>query len=138
MAGGLGLLAKGLPLFGQGEDEEQSGSYISKGDAALLRFAAAAEIIEADFWAQYNELGGVRDSEVPGGVEIQSTLLNLKTSTATFPNTSMTTLTMRSATTHSSTLTWCRRARRQSIWTSSVLCPVVRRPAQAESRGLQT
>jgi hypothetical protein len=36
-------------------------------DAALLRFAAAAEILEADFWIQYNELGGVQDPEVPGG-----------------------------------------------------------------------
>src|ERR1700736_5309510 len=33
---------------------------LSKGDAALLRFAAAAELIEADLWQQYNELGGVR------------------------------------------------------------------------------
>jgi len=38
---------------------------ISKGDAALLRFAAAAEIIESDIWLQYNELGGVQDAEVP-------------------------------------------------------------------------
>src|SRR5437667_12572792 len=27
----------------------------------------AAEILETDFWIQYNELGGVQDSEVPGG-----------------------------------------------------------------------
>jgi hypothetical protein len=40
---------------------------LSKGDAALLRFAAAAEILESDFWVQYNELGGIQDSEVPGG-----------------------------------------------------------------------
>jgi hypothetical protein len=40
---------------------------ISAGDAALLRFAAAAEILETDFWVQYNELGGIQDSEVPGG-----------------------------------------------------------------------
>ncbi len=40
---------------------------ISKGDAALLRFAAAVEILETDFWVQYNELGGVQDAEVPGG-----------------------------------------------------------------------
>src|SRR5262249_35701317 len=38
------------------------------GDAAMLRFAAAAEILETDFWVQYNELGGVPNtSEVPGG-----------------------------------------------------------------------
>jgi hypothetical protein len=40
---------------------------LTRGDAALLRFAAAAEILETDFWVQYNELGGVQDSEVPGG-----------------------------------------------------------------------
>jgi Ferritin-like domain len=40
---------------------------LTAGDAALLRFPAALELIEADFWIQYNELGGVQDSEVPGG-----------------------------------------------------------------------
>jgi hypothetical protein len=40
---------------------------LTKGDAALLRFAAAAEILESDFWLQYNELGGVQDDEVSGG-----------------------------------------------------------------------
>src|SRR5215475_8310415 len=41
---------------------------LTPGDAALLRFAAAAEILETDFWVQYNELGGVPNtSEVPGG-----------------------------------------------------------------------
>src|SRR6185436_10253273 len=37
------------------------------GDEAILRFLAAAEIIEADLWQQYNELGGIQDGEVPGG-----------------------------------------------------------------------
>ncbi|HMH04548.1 MAG TPA: ferritin-like domain-containing protein [Candidatus Udaeobacter sp.] len=45
---------------------EASGG-LTPGDAALLRFAAAAEILEADFWIQYNELGGAQDDEVPGG-----------------------------------------------------------------------
>ena len=40
---------------------------LSQGDAALLRFPAALEVIEADFWLQYNELGGSQDDEVPGG-----------------------------------------------------------------------
>lgn len=44
-----------------------SSSSLSTGDAALLRFAAAAELLEADFWVQYNELGGIQDSRVPGG-----------------------------------------------------------------------
>jgi len=37
---------------------------ISKGDAALLRFAAAAEIIESDIWLQYAELGGIQSDEL--------------------------------------------------------------------------
>ncbi|MDX6558093.1 MAG: hypothetical protein QOF72_1142, partial [Blastocatellia bacterium] len=40
---------------------------LTKGDADILRFLAAAEIIETDLWQQYNELGGIQDSEVPGG-----------------------------------------------------------------------
>ncbi|HEY2140463.1 MAG TPA: ferritin-like domain-containing protein [Solirubrobacteraceae bacterium] len=40
---------------------------LHSGDAAILRFLAAAEIIEADLWQQYNELGGIQDKEVPGG-----------------------------------------------------------------------
>src|SRR5258707_11721111 len=40
---------------------------LTRGDAALLRFAAAAEILETDFWVQYNELCGIPDTEVPGG-----------------------------------------------------------------------
>src|SRR6202171_1835212 len=38
----------------------QSRGKLSKGDAALLRFAAAAELLEADLWQQYNELGGIQ------------------------------------------------------------------------------
>jgi hypothetical protein len=40
---------------------------LGKGDAAILRFLATAEILETDFWQQYNELGGIQDAEVPGG-----------------------------------------------------------------------
>ena len=42
-------------------------STLTQGDAAILRFLAALEILETDFWQQYNELGGVQDDEVPGG-----------------------------------------------------------------------
>src|SRR5438105_12248007 len=44
-----------------------TGSALTKGDESILRFLSAAEILETDFWQQYNELGGVQDSEVPGG-----------------------------------------------------------------------
>src|SRR5438094_3557057 len=40
---------------------------LTPGDAALLRFPAALELLEAAFWIQYNELGGIQDDEVPGG-----------------------------------------------------------------------
>jgi hypothetical protein len=40
---------------------------LTRGDQAILRFLAAAEIIETDLWKQYNELAGIQDSEVPGG-----------------------------------------------------------------------
>jgi hypothetical protein len=40
---------------------------ITHGDIDILRFLSALEIIETDLWQQYNELGGIQDSEVPGG-----------------------------------------------------------------------
>jgi len=58
---GAGLLGSGVSAFG----EEGSGR-LTPGDAAILRFLAAAEIIETDLWQQYAELGGVQDSELPG------------------------------------------------------------------------
>jgi len=63
---GVRTVAAVPKLLGQEGREEKSGR-LTKGDAALLRFAAAAEILETDFWIQYNELGGVQDNEVPGG-----------------------------------------------------------------------
>jgi hypothetical protein len=37
--------------------------HLTKGDAAILRFLGAAEIIESDLWIQYWELGGTQDNE---------------------------------------------------------------------------
>src|SRR5882672_8783437 len=62
---GAGLLGNGLSAASEGP-EEKSGK-LTRGDAAILRFLAAAEILETDLWQQYNELGGIQDSEVPGG-----------------------------------------------------------------------
>ena len=61
---GAGLLAK--TLTAQVSDANSRGG-LTRGDADILRFLAAAELIEADLWLQYNELGGIQDSEVPGG-----------------------------------------------------------------------
>lgn len=44
-----------------------AGDALPAGDAAILKFLAAAELLEADLWKQYNELGGVQDGEVAGG-----------------------------------------------------------------------
>jgi Ferritin-like domain len=38
---------------------------LSKNDIALLQFALAVELIEADLWQQYNELGGVNGGNAP-------------------------------------------------------------------------
>jgi hypothetical protein len=38
------------------------GPRINEGDAAILRFLAAAELIETDLWIQYAELGGIGDN----------------------------------------------------------------------------
>jgi hypothetical protein len=51
---GVGLLSNSLTALGA-----VPGGGITAGDAAILRFLAAAEILETDLWQQYNELGGV-------------------------------------------------------------------------------
>jgi hypothetical protein len=65
LAAGAGTIGVGL-LGGTGTAKASRGG-LTRGDAALLRFPAALELIEADFWIQYNELGGIPDPEVPGG-----------------------------------------------------------------------
>jgi hypothetical protein len=68
-----GTATMGAALLGNsslawaGEGPEEKSGRLTPGDAALLRFAAAAETLETDFWVQYNELGGVQDNEFPGG-----------------------------------------------------------------------
>src|SRR5215813_5411313 len=62
---GVSLLPAGVSWGKRRQEHEEEG--ISEGDAAILRFLAAAEILETDAWQQYNELGGIQDSEVPGG-----------------------------------------------------------------------
>jgi hypothetical protein len=52
---GAGILGSGLPAFAS----ETSNAAITKGDIAILRFLAAAELIESDLWIQYAELGGI-------------------------------------------------------------------------------
>ena len=65
-----GLAVAGAAVAGSNlladTDSAQSGA-LTTGDVAILRFHAALEILDADFWIQYNELAGIQDNEVPGG-----------------------------------------------------------------------
>jgi len=64
---GGGLLTRSTPLLAEERGREEKSGRLTRGDAAILRFLAAAEILETDLWQQYNELGGIQDKEVPGG-----------------------------------------------------------------------
>ena len=64
---GAGAGALGLSLLADVSVASANPRRLTKGDEAMLRFLAALETLEADFWQQYNELGGIQDSEVPGG-----------------------------------------------------------------------
>src|ERR1700691_627322 len=58
-----GLLAGGAATVGVGwlanSASAQERGRLIPGDAAILRFLAAAELIESDLWTQYAELGGI-------------------------------------------------------------------------------
>ena len=67
VAVGVGAMGAGGLLARAGSAAVKANGSLTDGDAAILRFLAAAEILETDLWQQYNELGGIQDSEVPGG-----------------------------------------------------------------------
>jgi hypothetical protein len=64
---GAALLAPGAALLGNAgkvlaanaNGNQKQGNALSRGDVAILQLLAAVELIEADLWQQYNELGGV-------------------------------------------------------------------------------
>src|SRR5580692_1296644 len=58
---GAGILAGRLPAFAATENS----SPLTTGDIAILRFLAAAELIETDLWQQYAELGGLTPGQLP-------------------------------------------------------------------------
>src|SRR3984957_7529699 len=66
MAGAAAALPVGPLLPSQtraGASGYRSGPEPGRGDVAILRFLAAAELIEADLWTQYAELGGIGDNQ---------------------------------------------------------------------------
>ena len=61
---GIGAAVSVLPataLFAAEKDLDGDDRPLTRGDVAILRLAAAIELIEADLWQQYNELGGAVD-----------------------------------------------------------------------------
>src|SRR5713226_3152833 len=130
---GTELLTNGLPAFAAA-----GSSSLKQGDVAILRFLAAIEILETDLWQQYNELGGIQDSEVPGGSGSAPTSRPCKCWMGTCPSISTTIPRMRSATSRSSTPTWLPRALIPSIWRSFARCRAVKRPAPSKSDGSPT
>ena len=66
MAGAAAALPVGTLLTSPtraGASGYRSGPELGRGDVAILRFLAAAELIEADLWTQYAELGGIGDNQ---------------------------------------------------------------------------
>jgi hypothetical protein len=65
IAGGAATV--GGALLGSGPvalaDDDHRSDQLNKGDVAILRFLAAAELIESDLWTQYAELGGIGDNQ---------------------------------------------------------------------------
>jgi hypothetical protein len=66
---GAALLAPGAALLSSaskalaGDENEKKNNRLTRGDVAILQLLAAAELIEADLWQQYKELGGVDSPE---------------------------------------------------------------------------
>ena len=64
---GMGVAGAALsagPLLATAAETSQRSGIITVGDVAVLRFLAAAEILESDLWLQYQELAGIQDNEV--------------------------------------------------------------------------
>jgi len=65
--GGVSLVPISAALADDGRDQSRLGS-ITNSDAAILRFLAAAEILETDLWEQYSEFADV-DSPYTDAIE---------------------------------------------------------------------
>src|ERR1700677_4231676 len=73
LAGGAATVGAGL-LANASSARAQDGR-LDAGDVAILRFLAAAELIESDLWTQYAELGGIGNLP-PREVDQNETLNN--------------------------------------------------------------
>src|SRR6266478_7098191 len=57
------LLIKQAKAHEDKDKNDDNGRKLTKGDASILRFLAAAEILESDLWEQYWELGGLQAND---------------------------------------------------------------------------
>ncbi len=64
-AAGAAILGAGLIGADKTGSAQETGGRLTKGDIAILRFLAAAELIESDLWTQYAQLGGLTPGQVP-------------------------------------------------------------------------
>jgi hypothetical protein len=60
-----GAALTGGSLLAAASEASQTKGILTSGDVALLRFVAAAELIETDLWQQYAELGGLTPGQLP-------------------------------------------------------------------------
>jgi hypothetical protein len=72
LAGGAAAVGAGLLTNAPSARAQERGRLLP-GDAAILRFLAAAELIESDLWTQYAELGGIGNNPP---VEVSPSTLN--------------------------------------------------------------
>ena len=63
--GAAGAALTGGSLLAAASGTAQTTGIVTSGDVALLRFVAAAELIETDMWQQYAELGGLTPGQLP-------------------------------------------------------------------------
>ena len=66
-----GLSATGAALSA-GELIARDNDRLPIGDVAIIKFLAAAELVESDFWQQYNELGGVNGGNAAYKLALQN------------------------------------------------------------------
>jgi hypothetical protein len=62
VAAGVGVGGIGTSAASRDRDDDD-GRSITRGDIAILRFLAAAELLETDLWQQYTELAGVNAAD---------------------------------------------------------------------------
>src|ERR1700734_3747451 len=78
---GAGMLSGGTKGLSQAT---YGAGNLTKGDIAILRFVAAAELLETDLWMQYAELGGLTPGQAP--VEVTPSFTPMNSYQAAFMN----------------------------------------------------